>query len=82
MLHFATVILLHKIGTSNPRIIESIIQRTGELGATKIHIQAHADNISMDVVTKTMKSTVPLKRFGRPEETAKAIAFLASRSLL
>lgn len=29
------------------RIIESIIQRTGELGATKIHIQAHADNISM-----------------------------------
>ena len=27
------------------RIIESTIQRTGELGATKIHLQTHTDNI-------------------------------------
>ena len=43
-----------------------------------IESKSNAGNISIDVVTETMKSTIPLKRFGRPEETAKAIAFLAS----
>ena len=35
-------------------------------------------NIPVEDVTKTMKLQVPVKRFGKPEETAKAIAFLAS----
>jgi 3-oxoacyl-[acyl-carrier protein] reductase len=35
-------------------------------------------NISMGDVEKAMKSTVPAGRFGKPEETAKAIVFLAS----
>ena len=32
----------------------------------------------MEDVAKAIESTVPAGRFGKPEETAKAIAFLAS----
>ncbi|MDP7028063.1 MAG: SDR family oxidoreductase [Candidatus Marinimicrobia bacterium] len=45
-----------------------------------ISAKASTENISTDMVAETMKSTVPSKRFGTPEETAKAIAFLASPS--
>ena len=47
------------------RIIESIIQRTGELGATKIHIQAHADNIAtVDFLEKNgFTSRVPCSSY-------------------
>ena len=45
-----------------------------------IETKSIAGNISVDVVSETMKSTVPAGRFGKPEETAKAIAFLASPS--
>tara|TARA_B100001123_G_scaffold380083_1_gene449465 strand:+ start:65 stop:865 length:801 start_codon:yes stop_codon:yes gene_type:complete len=43
-----------------------------------IDAKATVSGISTDKVSDTMKSTVPSKRFGTPEETAKAIAFLAS----
>ena len=45
-----------------------------------IREKANSKNISSDMVADTMKSTVPSNRFGHPEETAKAIAFLASPS--
>ena len=45
-----------------------------------IDAKSNAENISVDVVSDTMKSTIPAGRFGKPEETAKAIAFLASPS--
>ena len=45
-----------------------------------IDAKSNAENISVDVVSETMKSTIPAGRFGKPEETAKAIAFLASPS--
>ncbi len=45
-----------------------------------IDAKSNAENISVDVVSGTMKSTIPADRFGKPEETAKAIAFLASPS--
>jgi len=45
-----------------------------------IDAKSNAGNISVDVVSETMKSTIPTGRFGTPEETAKAIAFLASPS--
>ena len=43
-----------------------------------INAKSNAENISVDVVSDTMKSSIPTGRFGKPEETAKAIAFLAS----
>ena len=43
-----------------------------------IDAKSNAGNISVDVVSETMKSSIPAGRFGKPEETAKAIAFLAS----
>ena len=45
-----------------------------------IDAKSNAENISVDAVAKAMKNTVPVGRFGKPEETAKAIAFLASPS--
>jgi len=45
-----------------------------------IDAKSNAGNISVDVVSETMKSSIPAGRFGKPEETAKAIAFLASPS--
>lgn len=32
----------------------------------------------MDAVSEEMKSEIPMKRFGKPEEVAAAVAFLAS----
>ncbi len=52
---------------------------TERLGSL-IDAKSKAGNISVDAVAKAMKSTVPVGRFGKPEETAKAIAFLASPS--
>jgi len=43
-----------------------------------IDAKANTENISMDVVSEAMKNSIPAGRFGKPEETAKAIAFLAS----
>ena len=43
-----------------------------------IDAKSNAENISVDVVSETMKSSIPAGRFGKPEETAKAIVFLAS----
>jgi len=43
-----------------------------------IEAKATSGAISIDEVAKAMKSTIPSKRFGTPQETAKAIAFLAS----
>lgn len=40
--------------------------------------KSNAENISTNTVVTTMKKTVPLNRFGKPEEIAKAIAFLSS----
>ena len=45
-----------------------------------IDLKAVKQNISNKAIENTMKSTVPVGRFGNPEETAKAIAFLASPS--
>ena len=45
-----------------------------------IDAKSNAGNISVDVVSETMKSSIPAGRFGKPEETAKAIVFLASPS--
>jgi 3-oxoacyl-[acyl-carrier protein] reductase len=52
---------------------------TERLGSL-IDAKSNAENISVDVVAEAMKNTVPVGRFGNPEETAKAIAFLASPS--
>jgi len=46
--------------------------------ASLIDSKSQTQNISMEDVTKAMKDTVPVGRFGKPEETAKAIVFLAS----
>ena len=46
--------------------------------ASLILSKSNAGNISVDAVSEAMKNTVPVGRFGKPEETAKAIAFLAS----
>ena len=43
-----------------------------------IEANSIAEKISIDEVANAMKTTVPSCRFGTPEETAKAIAFLAS----
>ena len=43
-----------------------------------IEANSIAENKSIDEVASAMKTTVPSGRFGIPEETAKAIAFLAS----
>lgn len=43
-----------------------------------IETNSIAEKISIDKVANEMKTTVPSGRFGTPEETAKAIAFLAS----
>ena len=48
--------------------------------ASLIQSKATTQNISTKDVQIAMQSTVPIGRFGAPEETAKAIAFLASRS--
>ena len=45
-----------------------------------IDLKAVNQNISNKSIVSTMKSTVPVGRFANPEETAKAIAFLASPS--
>jgi len=45
-----------------------------------IDSKSHTQNLSIEDVEKAMKNTVPAGRFGKPEETAKAIAFLASPS--
>ncbi len=45
-----------------------------------IEVKSNTGNISVNAVSEAMKSTVPVGRFGKPEETAKAIAFLASPS--
>lgn len=51
---------------------------TERLGSL-IDAKSNAGNITVDAVAKAMKSTVPVGRFGKPEETAKAISFLASQ---
>ena len=43
-----------------------------------IEAKATIGGISINAVGETMKNSVPSKRFGTPEETAKTIAFLAS----
>lgn len=43
-----------------------------------IKIKADRQNTSIEDMTQLMKNYVPAKRFARPEETAKAITFLAS----
>ena len=48
--------------------------------ASLIDAKSNAGNISVNTVSEAMKSTVPAGRFGKPEEIAKAIAFLASPS--
>ncbi|MBC8310991.1 MAG: SDR family oxidoreductase [Candidatus Marinimicrobia bacterium] len=52
---------------------------TERLGSL-IDAKSNTGNISVDAVAEAMKKTVPVGRFGKPEETAKAIAFLASPS--
>ena len=48
--------------------------------ASLIETKSKTQNISTKDVENAMQSTVPAGRFGKPEETAKAIAFLASPS--
>ena len=50
---------------------------TERLGSL-IKSKSQTENISIKDVENAMQSTVPIGRFGKPEETAKAIAFLAS----
>jgi 3-oxoacyl-[acyl-carrier protein] reductase len=45
-----------------------------------IESKSQTQNILTKDVENAMQSTVPVGRFGKPEETAKAIAFLASHS--
>jgi 3-oxoacyl-[acyl-carrier protein] reductase len=52
--------------TDTPRL-QQIIQK-----------RAAAEKVSPDVIAQRMKASVPVGRFARPEETAEAIAFLAS----
>jgi 3-oxoacyl-[acyl-carrier protein] reductase len=40
--------------------------------------KATKQNISVEEASKSMQNAVPMKRFGKPEEIANAIAFLAS----
>jgi 3-oxoacyl-[acyl-carrier protein] reductase len=40
--------------------------------------QAHARGVAVEVVIREMEEAIPLGRFGRPEEIAAAVAFLAS----
>jgi len=48
--------------------------------ASLIKTKSTSQNISTKDVENAMQNTVPVGRFGKPEETAKAIAFLASPS--
>jgi len=48
--------------------------------ASLIEAKSASQNILTEDVENAMQSTVPVGRFGKPEETAKAIAFLASHS--
>jgi 3-oxoacyl-[acyl-carrier protein] reductase len=48
--------------------------------ASLIDLKSVNQNISSKDIATAMKSTVPAGRFGNPQETAKAIAFLASPS--
>jgi 3-oxoacyl-[acyl-carrier protein] reductase len=50
---------------------------TGRLSSL-IDVKADTQGLSIDEISKYMKNQVPSGRFGTPEETAKAIAFLAS----
>lgn len=52
--------------TDTPRL-QHIIQK-----------RATAEKVSPEVIAQDMKATVPVGRFAQPEETAEAIAFLAS----
>ncbi|UKM66311.1 SDR family oxidoreductase [Flavobacteriaceae bacterium GSB9] len=44
-----------------------------------IKIKANNEDISLESMTETMKNYTPAKRFAKPEETASAVAFLASQ---
>jgi len=46
--------------------------------ASIVESKSTAQNISIKDVVNTMQGTVPVRRFGKPEEIAKTIAFLAS----
>ncbi len=48
--------------------------------ASLIEAKSKTQNISTKDVENAMQNTVPVGRFGKSEETAKAIAFLASPS--
>ena len=52
---------------------------TERLGSL-IESKATTNKVSVEAIKKDMINTVPNARFGKPEETAKAIAFLASRA--
>ena len=54
-------------GATNTERLHSIIERKAKKG-----------NISTDEAAQSMKNSVPAKRFAEPEETAAAVAFLAS----
>lgn len=43
--------------------------------------KSNKSGLSMDAVSEEMKSEIPMKRFGKPEEVAAAVAFLASAQL-
>jgi 3-oxoacyl-[acyl-carrier protein] reductase len=50
---------------------------TGRLSAI-INNKAAKGNLSLDAVEEEMLAEIPAKRFGKPEEIASLIAFLAS----
>lgn len=45
-----------------------------------IKIKANNEDTSVESMTETMKNYTPAKRFAKPEETASAVAFLASEA--
>ncbi|MDZ7292513.1 MAG: SDR family oxidoreductase [candidate division KSB1 bacterium] len=44
-----------------------------------LHVQAKRENITVDEALSRVERTIPLGRFGRPEEVGALIAFLASK---
>ena len=59
-------------------LVPNITYKINPAEIESIEANSIAEKISIDEVANAMKTTVPSGRFGTPEETAKAIVFLAS----
>ncbi len=62
--------------------VNNVLPGATETERHKSLIQTKSENtgLSVDIIEKEMLNLIPLKRFGKPEEVANAVAFLASPS--